>query len=140
VVRSSDYSELAGSLATVAIASLGGPLAAGGAALAEVVKHTQARYDAGAPTRDLRRHVTEQINLWAKSEDLATEDVQLGLALATKTVAQYGLDRDAIASLQFDPAKVSRRVQQAAQARDAYWGTEKHYEVAERGIEVTYDA
>jgi hypothetical protein len=140
VVSSSDYSELAGSLATVAIASLGGPLAAGGAALAEVVKHTQARYEAGAPTRDLRRQVTVEIDRWAKSEKFATKDVQLGLALATETVAQYGLDRTAIASLQFDPAKVSRRVREAAQARDPYWGTEDHYEVAARGIEVTYRA
>jgi hypothetical protein len=74
VVSSSDYSELAGSLATVAIAFLGGPLAAGGAALAEVVKHTQARYEAGAATRDLRRQVTVEISRWAKSENFAAED------------------------------------------------------------------
>jgi hypothetical protein len=138
VVSPGDYSELAGSLATVAIASLGGPLSAGGAALAEVVKHTQARYEASAPTRDLRRQVTVEISRWAKSENFAAEDVQLGLALATETVAQFGLDVDAIAALQFDPAKVSRRVREAAQARDSYWGTEDHYEVATRGIEVTY--
>jgi hypothetical protein len=114
VLRSSDYSELAGSLATVAIASLGGPLAAGGAALAEVVKHAQARYEAGAPTRDLRRQVTVEIRQWAENERIASEEVQRGLALATETIARFGLDVDAIATLQFDPGKVSRRVQEAA--------------------------
>jgi hypothetical protein len=138
VFRSSDYSELAGSLATVAIASLGGPLAAVGTALAEVIKHAQARYEAGAPTRDLRRQVTVEIRQWAESEKLASEEVQLGLALATETVAQFGLDVDVIAGLQFDPGEVSRRVREAAQAKDSYWGTEDHYEVAARGIEVTY--
>ena len=106
VFRPSDYSELAGSLATVAIASLGGPLTAGGAALAEVVKHTQARYEAGAPTRDLRRHVTMEIRQWAESERFTSEQIELGLALATETTARFGLDIDTIAALQFDPEGV----------------------------------
>ena len=70
VFESSDRSQLAGSLATVAIASLGGPLPAAGAAVAQVVKHAQARYDAGAPARDLRRHVTAEIRRWAEGEQL----------------------------------------------------------------------
>ena len=136
--RSSGYSELAGALATVAIASLGGPLAAGGAALAELVKHMQARYDAGASTRDLRKQVTMQITQWAESERFAPQEIELGLALATETMAQFGLNVAEIATLQFDPLKVSRQAQQAAQARNPSWGTEEHYEVAERGIEATY--
>ena len=106
VVRSGDYSALAGSLATVAIASLGGPLSAAGAALAEVVKLAQARYEAGAPTRDLRRQVTAEIRQWAEGEKFASEDVRLGLALATETVARFGLDYEAIAALKFDPKEV----------------------------------
>ena len=138
VFRPSDYSELAGSLATVAIASLGGPLTAGGAALAEVVKHTQARYEAGAPTRDLRRHVTMEIRQWAESERFTSEQIELGLALATETTARFGLDIDTIAALQFDPAKASKQVREAARAQDSHWGTEDHYEIAARGIEWTY--
>jgi hypothetical protein len=138
VSRSGDYSELAGSLATVAIASLGGPLSVAGAALAEVVKHAQARYEAGASTRDLRRQVTIEIRQWAASERFAPGEIELGLALAAETVAQFGLDVDAIAALQFDPMVASRRVLAAAKAKDSYWGTENHYEVAAGGIEVTY--
>jgi hypothetical protein len=136
--RSGDYSELAGSLATVAIASLGGPLSAAGAALAEVVKLAQARYDAGAPTRDLRRQITAGIRTWAQAERFDPNDIQLGLALATETVARFGLDQDAIAALRFDPEEASTRVLEAAKAGESRWETENHYEVAKRGIRETY--
>ena len=138
VVRSGDYSVLAGSLATVAIASLGGPVSAAGAALAEVVKLAQARYEAGVPTRDLRRHLTADIRQWAEGEKLAPEEVRLGLALATESVARFGLDYDEIAALNFDPHGASKKVIEAAKASDKHWGTENHYEVAARGIAETY--
>jgi hypothetical protein len=108
------YPELAGSLATVAIASLGGPLAAVGAGLAEAVKHAQAAYAANAPLWDLRRRVTDEIRRWADGEKVAAKDVELGLALATKTVAKLGVDHDAIAELRFDPGEVAKRVTDAA--------------------------
>src|ERR1035438_9219784 len=101
--KSSDYSELAGSLATVAIASLGGPLSAVGAVLAGVVKHAQGGYEAAAPTRDLRRQVSAGIRQWAASEKFATEEVNRGLALAVELVARSGPDVNAIAALNFDP-------------------------------------
>ena len=136
--KSSDYSELAGSLATVAIASLGGPLLGVRAVLAEVVKHAQAGYEAAAPTRDLRRQVSSGIRQWAESEKLTTEEVNLGLALAVESVARFGPDASAIAALNFDPQKASRRVLDRAKAKDSRWGTEDHYEVASRAIEQTY--
>jgi hypothetical protein len=105
-----------------------------------VVKHAQARYDAGAPTRDLRRHVTAGIRQWAEGEGFASDEVKRGLALATETVARLGLDHDAIAALKFDPEKASRQVLESAKAKDSYWGMENHYEVATRGIKETYRA
>lgn len=139
VSRSSGNAELAGSLATVAIASLGGPLAAGGAALAEVVKHARARYDTDASTRELRKRVTEEIALWASRESFTSDDIRLGLALATETVARFGLEVHVIADLQFDPVAVSMRVLEAGRADDRrYWGTEPHYDIAARAITVTY--
>jgi hypothetical protein len=139
---SSDHGKLAGSLATVAIGSLGGPLTAAGAALTEVVKHLQARHEANAPIRALRTQVESDITEWGKRQRFLSEDVEHGLEIATQSVARFGLDVDAIAALQFDPEKVSRRVQEAAQAHDSYWGRagqrEDKYEVAERAIRVTY--
>jgi hypothetical protein len=136
--KSSDYAELAGSLATVAIASLGGPMSAVGAVLVGVVKHAQAGYEAAAPTRDLRRQVSADIRQWAEGEKLTTEEVNCGLALAVESVARFGLDVSAIATLNFDPQGASRRVLDRARAEDSYWGTENHYEVASRAIKETY--
>jgi NACHT domain len=136
--RSSDYSELAGSLATVAIASLGGPMSAVGAVLAGVVKHAQAGYEVAAPTRDLRRQVSAGMRQWAESEKFTTEQVNLGLALAVESVARFGPDASVIAALNFDPQGASRRVLDQAMAQDSYWGKEDHYEVAARAIKETY--
>jgi hypothetical protein len=138
VAGSGDYSRLAGSLATVAIASIGGPLSATWAALGEVVKHAQARYEARAETRDLRRRVTAGIGQWAQGENFASEDVRLGLTLAVNTVARFGLGYDEIAALNFDPQEVSARVLESSRASDSYWGTEDHYEVAARAVGETY--
>jgi hypothetical protein len=138
VSRSSDYSVVAVSLATVAIASLGGPVPAAGAALAEVVKRAQARYETGSPTRDLRRQVAATVEAWAASEQFTADEVRLGLALATETMARYGLEYGQIAELNFDSEAVAARVLKAARAGDRRWGLEDHYEVAARGIAVTY--
>ena len=138
--RSRDYSGLAGSLATVAIAALGGPLSFAAAVLTEVVKLAQARYEAGAPMRDLHRQVTTEIERWADGAEFTREEVKQGLRLAAETVARSGLDEDAIATLNFNPEAVSKRVLAAAKVGDRYWGSEDHYEVAERGIAVTYRA
>jgi hypothetical protein len=139
VFRSGDYSELAGSLATVAIASLGGPVSAVGAVLAGVVKHAQAGYEASGPTRDLRRQVSAGIRQLAESENLATAEVNLGLALAVESVARFGPDVTAIAALNFDPQEASKQVLDRAKAADWRWGNgDSQYEVAARVIEETY--
>src|SRR4051812_7390209 len=103
---SGTYSKLAGSLATVAIATLGGPLLAGRTALGELVKYAQARYEADGQTRDLHRQVTAGIRRWAEGEKLTAEQVELGLARAAEVVAQFGADRGGIADLNFHPSAV----------------------------------
>jgi hypothetical protein len=130
--------ELAQSLAAVAIAALGGPLPAGQVALAQVVKHAQVWLTRDAETRELRQQVAVQIQYWAGSEHLDPEAVRLGLAVAVELAAEYGLDAEQIADLDFDPDAVAKHVMDAAHARDRYWGTESHYGVAERAIEVMY--
>src|SRR3954447_23030497 len=110
VPSSGDYSRLAGSLATVAIATLGGPLLAGRTALGELVKYAQARYEADGQTRDLQRRVTVGIRPWAKGERFTPDQVEFGLARAAEVVAQFGADHDAIALLNFDSARVSLSV------------------------------
>ncbi|WP_143018673.1 NACHT domain-containing protein [Geodermatophilus sp. DSM 45219] len=128
-------------MATVAIATLGGPLLAARTALGELVKYGQARYGADGQTRDLHRQVTAGIRQWAEGERFLPEQIELGLARATEVVARFGADRDAIAKLNFDPSAVSARVLNAAKAHDrAYWGTEPHHDIAERAVEETYRA
>ena len=102
MLGSRDYWQSASSLATVAIAALGGPLAGAGAAMTEVVKHAQARYEANAPTRDSRNQIAGEIREWARAEGFTGEEVEHGLGLATRTVAQFGVDQDTIATLKYD--------------------------------------
>ncbi|MCM3689053.1 NACHT domain-containing protein [Kocuria rosea] len=133
-------SALAGSLATVAIAALGGPLAMGGAALEEVVKYAQARYEEGDQSRQVRKKVTEAITRWARTEGFTDEEVERGLTLATETVARFGLSNKVLAELRFDPARAANQVVASAREKDRHWGTENHYEVAARSIQETYEA
>lgn len=139
MLKSNDFSELAGWLATVAIASLGGPISAVGAVLAGAVKYAQAQYEASGPARDLRRQVSSGIRQWAESEKFPTDQVNRGLALTFETARQFGSDVGLIAKLNFDPGKVSTQVLNRARAEDKYWGTEEDYEVAARAIRVSYD-
>ena len=138
VPRPSDHPKLAASLATVAIAALGGPVPAAGTALKELVKHTQARYEADEQSRDLHRRVTVGIRQRALAEQFTEQEMKLGLDLAVETVARYGLTHEQIANLNFDAEDVSRQVVSAAEINDPYWGMEKHYAVAEHGLQVTY--
>ena len=135
-----DVARLAGSLATVAIASLGGPVPMAGAALTEVVKAARAGYQAGAETRQLRQQVSESVHGWAKGERLDPDVVKSGLTQATWTMASVGLDYDDLANLKLDPEKAANEVVRRAQDRDRFWDreVEAHYAVAERGITATY--
>jgi len=144
VPSSCDHSRLAGQLATVAIAALGGPLSAVGSALSEVAKYAQARYEAEKETRELRRHVSAAVEQWAESEGIDPAAIRLGLALATDTVAQFGLDYQGLAAANYSPEVAAARVIRAARTSDRYWATEDHkaveghYVVAERAIDATY--
>ncbi|WP_206064729.1 NACHT domain-containing protein [Kocuria sediminis] len=84
--------------------------------------------------------VTEAITMWARSERFTDEELELGLTLATVTVAQFGLSNEVLAELRFDPRQAANKVMASARKKDRYWGTEKHYEVAARSIAVTYEA
>ena len=137
LANSGDRSALAGSMATIAIACLGGPIAGGSAALGELVKLAQARYQRNSPARELHRQVTAGIQVWAASQRLGPE-VDLGLDLAVSTIAEHGMDTAGIAEALFDPATVTRCVVASAKATDPLWGTEAHYAVAERAIAETY--
>lgn len=86
----SKQSDLAGPLATVAIATLGGPLLVVRAGLGEVVKYAQSRYDESEQPRQIRRQVAGAVSRWADSEKLSDSAVDLGLALAAENVARYG--------------------------------------------------
>jgi hypothetical protein len=136
----SRQSDLAGSMATVAIAALGGPLFVGRAALAEVVKYAQSRYDENEQSRQIRRQVAGAVVAWAASEKLARDDVDLGLALGAEKVTRFGLSTDKLAGLGFDPVLATEAVVAAAKAEDSRWGIEDHYVVAVRAIGVTYEA
>jgi len=48
------------------------------------------------------------------------EQVRLGLAEATRTVARYGLDHRTIVKLNFDPQAAKELVETAAVASDRY--------------------
>lgn len=136
----SKQGELTKSLATVAIAALGGPLFVARAALAEVVKYAQSRYDENEQSRQVLRQVAGAVTAWASGEKLIQNDVDLGLALAAEKVACFGLSKDKLAELGFDPVRAAEAVVSAAKAEDPRWGTEDHYAAAERSIGVTYEA
>jgi WD40 repeat protein len=127
-------------LATVAIAALGGPLSVTSAALSEVVKHAQQKYDESEPARNLQKNVTQRITQWAKAEGLDKSDVESGLDEAAWTIARYGVDSRTIADLHFDPDRAAKQVIARRRSNDSLWGTEAHYQVAERAIQITYRA
>jgi hypothetical protein len=135
---SSDIARLAGQLATVAIAVLGGPTRAAGTALPEVSKRAQARYEATASTRELRRQVSAAVEQWAATVRFDPQTLRIGLVQAIQTLARFGLDYQGVADLKFSPEAAAARVIGAARASDRYWGLENHYVVAERGIAATY--
>ena len=133
---SQNVSTLSGALATVAIASLGGPLPAAGVALGQVVKFAQSRYLAGADSRELRRGVQDTIKAWAQSEHISDDDRRIGLTLAADVTGKHGADWDTIARLSFDAARVTNAVVKHAEVADSRWGSEPHYGVAERAIQL----
>lgn len=136
----SKKSNLAGSLATVAIAVLGGPLSIVQATLGEIVKIAQARYDENEQLRQIHRQIAKAVTEGANSENFSPADIALGLELAGETVGYFGVSLDRLAELEFDPELAAKEVVDSAQKEDRRWGSEDHYAVVVHGIEVTYKA
>ena len=90
VLRSRDYSQLAGSLATVAIALLAARCRRLGLPWPRWSSTVQARYEADAPTRDLRKQVTAAIRGGRRVRSSTYKTSNFGLALAAETVARLG--------------------------------------------------
>jgi len=139
VSRKNDVSGVARSLATApdrgtrrsAVRRLGRP-ERGGHARAAAVRRV------GADPEPLWKNVTERVAQWAEAEGLSTSDIEIGLEKATRTIATVGVDQRMIAEFDYHPDRAARRVFAAGRSNGSYWGTEPHYEVAERAIHVTY--
>ena len=138
MARSAAFSQGAQSLAAIAIASLGGPVPAVGAALSELVKFGRVRFDSSANERDLWGAVVLQVEAVAESERIGTESVQVGLDTATAAVAKHGPTLAELIEMNFDAAAAARVVIADARGEDRYWGSERHYAVAERAIGAVY--
>lgn len=138
MARSATYSQGAESLATIAIASLGGPVPAVAAALTELVKLGRARFDSDADERDLWRAVVLQVEAVAESERVPAASVQVSLDTATAAVAKHGPTLAELTEMNFDANAAARAVKTRARKDDRYWGTEPHYAVAERAIDAVY--
>ena len=137
--KSSDYSELAGALATVAIAALAGPIPAASVALSQLVKQLQARFERDESTRNLRRQLSLEIRQWAKAEKFSTETVENGLTFATLTVQNFGVTDDEVARLNYDAKAAWRTVRSKFKAAGRRWGPDDYYEVAQRAIVRLYE-
>ncbi|NVM98405.1 NACHT domain-containing NTPase [Arthrobacter sp. SDTb3-6] len=132
--------ELVLALASVGIASLGGPLSIFRAVLNEAIKYGQNKHEGNEQTREVHKQVVRAISAWAASEHFDTEVIDRGLKLAAASIASFGLDAQALAAVNFDPKYAASKVVNAAKSKDESWGLEDHYYVAVRGIEVTYEA
>ena len=142
MVRSREYAPLAGSLATIAIAALGGPLpAVATAGLSEFVTFARGRYERNALTRDLQREVEVAILVWVEggAEFKEVGVGKLGLTQAAWVIARFGVSDRRSADLGYSAGPAAREVISAAKRDDQYWGTEDHYLVAEAAIRCTYE-
>lgn len=133
-IKKSDW---AAALATVAIATLGGPVSTVVATATTLVELGQKAWSAAAPMRKARRRLQQSIEEWALQEGIGRAGNR-GISLATEVIAQHGASLQLISSLSFKPERVSRQVIRRAAAEDPYWGSEDHYFVAERAILQTY--
>lgn len=139
MARANDYATWGRSLATVTIAALGGPLpAAATAAIGEVVKYALNRYEASAEIRGMQGHVATAIKAWVQGEGMDPAETELGLALATRMIAEYGATDDDAVAVGYDAARALELVASRARSGDRYWDTEPHYEVAKKAIVIVY--
>ncbi len=122
--------------ATVAVASLDGPVAGGRALVGELIKRGAGAWQQGAEARELQRRVREAVSGWAREEKIDETTLRLGVELAGEVFATCNVDNRRIAQLGFDPQVVGDAVLACGKATDRYWGGEEHYAVAEKAIRV----
>ena len=134
-------SDLAESVALVAIGSLGGPGAAAGVATKEVAKHLKKAYDGRSadPGAVAVTRLHETIRTAASAGEVTADAVDRGLMLAQDVIAAAGMTTTGMAQWGYDPAKIATEVIAVGRAREPVaWGGEVHYEIAERTIRETY--
>jgi hypothetical protein len=131
------------SLGAVAVAALDTAVPLSGT----IVKHLVAVFSTHPEPglRELDRAVVGAIEAWALRDDV--EGVEVGLALATDTIAQHGLTLEELAELDYDGKKAASAVLGAAHRADRRWRRrgffkvqESYHDVAERAIRGTYAA
>ena len=134
-----NVSELASALAAVAIAGVfGGPVAVAKEALTRSVPFIRSRYEADKETRSLMRDLNSALRDWANGEHIRADQLQSGMAAAVAIVNEAALGAGEMARLGFDPRRVVAELISRAKARDRLWGSEAHYAVAERALDVLY--
>ncbi|MCI0157761.1 NACHT domain-containing protein [Leifsonia shinshuensis] len=135
----SKRSELAGSLAQVALSALGGPALFARTALSEGAKYTQAYFEEREQAREVRKRVAAALDAWAGGEKISHDELAAGLSMAEDMVREFGLDFGAIADLDFDADRVSSAVLEAAKPADRYWEIDSVQVLATRAVQETYD-
>lgn len=133
---------VASSLATVAIATLGGPIPAVAAGLGEVVKHAETLIRKNREATAVQRSVTQAIEWWAASERVA--DAGLGIDLAAQVIARHGASERERARLDYDPNELTElvwvRASSGAFPELITYEAEDRVVAARRAITITYDA
>ena len=134
----SKRSELAGSLAQVAISALGGPAVLVRTALSEGAKHAQSHFEEKEQAREVRKRVADALDAWASGEAISPDDLAAGLSRADDIVRDFGLDFQGIADLDFDADRVSSAVLDAATSADPSSELDGVQVLATRAVRETY--
>ncbi|MBO1741400.1 NACHT domain-containing NTPase [Leifsonia sp. TF02-11] len=134
----SKRSELAGSLAQVAISALGGPAVLVRTALSEGAKHAQSHFEEKEQAREVRKRVADALDAWASGEGISPDDLAAGLSRADDIVRDFGLDFQGIADLDFDADRVSSAVLDAATSADPSSELDSVQVLATRAVRETY--
>ncbi|WP_275703371.1 NACHT domain-containing protein [Tessaracoccus caeni] len=135
--------QLAEGLAAVAIAAFcGNPIVA--TALGKAIPMVRSRWEGNAESKVLQRGLTDAITTWAEREHLG-DDAGPGLALATGTIAKYGLGPDEMQRCNYDADEITEEIVGRAAKRDPEWVSPEQtrdsaYIVAERSIRTTMAA
>lgn len=133
---------VAASLAKVAVASLGGPVAAGTGALAEVIDHADRWLAARPDAARIQKSVEKGLAGWAKAERIDAADLSIGIELAVRLIGFYGVSAAERAELNLDSEKAAATVLSRAGSgrfsREFRPPTEDYIEVCRRAVYETY--